>query len=88
MPPSKDTETKTSKENWTKHQELLLLTWAERASGYAWLHSQSVHKRMNLCISVPSSVFGYIAGATTLLSDATFNVYKKVLLVWQVFLLV
>ena len=61
MPPSKDTEkTKTSKENWTKHQELLLLTWAERASGYAWLHSQIVHyyKRMNLCISVPSSVFG------------------------------
>ena len=77
MSSSKDTEkTKSSKENWTKHQELLLLTWAERASGYAWLHSQSVHyyKRMNLCISVPSSVFGYIAGATTLLSDATFNV--------------
>jgi len=57
--------------NWTPQQEQLLITWAEKASGYAWLHTQSVNyfKHRNLYISIPASIFGYIAGATTLLTD-------------------
>ena len=56
---------------WTSQQEKLLITWAEKASGYAWLHSRSVHyfKHRNLYISIPASIFGYIAGATALLTD-------------------
>lgn len=57
--------------HWTSQQEQLLITWAEKASGYAWLHNRSVHyfKHRNLYISIPASIFGYIAGATTLLTD-------------------
>jgi hypothetical protein len=64
------------KTQWTKQQEDLLISWAEKASGYAWLHEKTVHyyKRNNMYIAIPSSIFGYIAGATTLLSDETFNV--------------
>ena len=29
--------------NWTDEQEQLLITWAEKSSGYAWLHSHSVN---------------------------------------------
>ena len=58
---------------WTSQQEQLLVTWAEKASGYAWLHTRSINyfKHRNLYISVPASVFGNIAGATTLLSNPT-----------------
>ena len=64
---------------WTLEQEQLLITWAEKASGYAWLHSRSVNyfKHRNLYISIPASIFGYIAGATTLLSD---NVDSNIIL--------
>ena len=57
--------------HWTSQQEQLLVTWAEKASGYAWLHTRSVNyfKHRNLYISIPASIFGYIAGATTLLTD-------------------
>jgi len=57
--------------DWTFEQEQLLVIWAEKASGYAWLHSRSVNyfKHRNLYISIPASIFGYIAGATTLLSN-------------------
>ena len=56
---------------WNSQQEQLLVIWSEKASGYAWLHSRSVNyfKHRNLYISIPASIFGYIAGATTLLSN-------------------
>jgi len=57
--------------NWTYQQEQLLVIWAEKASGYAWLHTRSVNyfKHRNLYISIPASIFGYIAGTATLLTD-------------------
>ena len=63
---------------WTAEQEQLLVTWAEKSSGYAWLHSQSVNyfKHRNLYISIPAAFFGYIAGATTLLTESGNNVLK------------
>ena len=56
---------------WTKQQEQLLVQWAEKASGYAWLHTRCVNyfRHRNLYISIPASIFGYIAGATTLLAN-------------------
>jgi hypothetical protein len=54
---------------WTEKQEQLLITWAEKASGYAWLHNHSIayFRWKNRCISIPASVFGYGAGASALL---------------------
>jgi hypothetical protein len=61
--------------SWTDELEQLLITWAEKASGYAWLHQKSAisFKKRNLCISIPSSIFGYLSGITLLLSNEVFN---------------
>jgi len=63
------------KKNWTMPLEQLLVTWAEKASGYAWLHQKSAttFKKRNLCLSIPASIFGYVAGITVLLSNDVFN---------------
>ena len=63
------------KKNWTMPLEQLLVTWAEKASGYAWLHQKSAitYKKRNLCLSIPASIFGYVAGITVLLSNDVFN---------------
>ena len=60
-----------SKNQWTDPQEQLLITWAEKASGYAWLHQKSIgyFKIRNMCIAIPSVLSGYIAGTGTLLSE-------------------
>ena len=67
--------------NWTDEQEQLLVTWAEKSSGYAWLHSHSVnlYRYRNLAIAIPGSLFGYIAGSVTLLGHETDNTWKTVL---------
>jgi hypothetical protein len=67
--------------NWTEEQEQLLITWAEKASGYAWLHSHSVNlfRHRNLAIAIPASLFGYIAGSVSLLGHASENTWKTVL---------
>lgn len=60
---------------WCNDHERLLLTWCERASGYAWLHSQShmYYKKWSSYISVPSGILSYIAGGTTLLTSDSFS---------------
>jgi hypothetical protein len=75
-----DKDTSKSKKIWTTEQEQLLIAWAEKASGYAWLHSKCIHyyKKRNWILSIPASIFGYLAGATTLLSNNSFdNFYIK-----------
>jgi len=61
-----------SKNKWTNPQEQLLITWAEKASGYAWLHQKSIgyFKRRNMYIAIPSAFCGYIGGTGTLLLDS------------------
>ena len=68
--------------NWTEEQEQLLITWAEKASGYAWLHSHSVnlYRHRNLAIAIPASLFGYIAGSVSLLGHDNDNNWKTVLI--------
>ena len=63
------------KKNWTTPLEQLLVTWAEKASGYAWLHQKSTiaFKKRNLWLSIPASIFGYVAGITVLLSNDVFS---------------
>ena len=58
-----------TKYNWTEQQEQLLITWAEKSSGYSWLHSKSInyYRYKNLWISMPAAVISYIAGSTSLI---------------------
>ena len=61
---------------WTHQQEQLLVTWAEKASGSAWLHSKSIshYRHRSYWLAVPACVFGYAAGMTsfgTTETDAT-----------------
>lgn len=60
-----------TKKIWTESLEQLILTWAEKASGYAWLHNNScsLYKKRNLYISIPASIFSYIAGVIILFSN-------------------
>ena len=59
------------KKAWTDSQEQLLITWAEKASGYAWLHQKSIsyYKYRNLLVTIPAAILGYTAGSVTLLSE-------------------
>jgi hypothetical protein len=68
-------------DGWTDEQEQLLITWAEKSSGYAWLHTNSVnyYRQKNMMISIPASLFGYIAGSVTLISRDETNNWKTVL---------
>ena len=56
---------------WTEQQESLLISWAEKSSGYGWLHNRCINyynKRSRL-ISIPASILGYISGTATLLNN-------------------
>lgn len=52
---------------WTPQQEQLLVTWAEKASGSAWLHTRSVsyYRHLGYYLAVPACLFSYAAGMTS-----------------------
>jgi hypothetical protein len=55
---------------WTKELEQLLIAWAEKASGYAWLHNKSIalYKNRNLYLAVPAALFAYTSATVTLMT--------------------
>lgn len=59
---------------WTNQHMALLVSWAERASGYRWLHERSakVFNNRGRLISIPASIIGYLSGGT-ILSDVLTN---------------
>ena len=52
------------KESWTPQQERILKIWAEKASGWAWLHERSsrYYNRLTNRFSYPSIVLSTISG--------------------------
>ena len=58
-----------TKYKWNEQQEQLLITWAEKSSGYSWLHSKSMnyYRHKNLYISVPAAILSYVAGSASLI---------------------
>lgn len=72
--PTSNTNTLTTIE-WNQALEQLLITWAEKANGHAWLHSRCInhYKQKSLWITIPAAVFGYLAGTTTLLGGESLN---------------
>jgi hypothetical protein len=66
-----DTSRTTIKRNrWTKQQESLLVSWAEKASGHSWLHNRCINHyiRRSHYIAIPAGICGYIAGTATLIN--------------------
>lgn len=74
------THTTRKRNRWTKQQESLLVSWAEKASGYSWLHNRCINhyiKRSHY-IAIPAGICGYIAGTATLINtgnSAHYNTY-------------
>ena len=65
---------------WTENQEQLLVGWAEKASGYVWLHNRGTQyfKKRNRYISIPAVFFAYAAGSSAfLLTDEIDLFYIK-----------
>lgn len=60
---------------WNEALEQLLITWAEKANGHAWLHSRCInhYKQKSKWITIPAAIFGYLAGTTTLLGGDSLN---------------
>lgn len=60
---------------WTEEHERLLVSWAERASGYRWLHDKAakLYDRYGMYINIPASVIGYLSGGTILANAADKN---------------
>jgi hypothetical protein len=56
---------------WTIELENLLIAWAEKASGYAWLHNRSIalFKSRNMYLAVPAAMFAYTSASVTLLTS-------------------
>jgi hypothetical protein len=53
---------------WTVQEECLLASWAERASGYRWLHDQSAkyYDYLNRFLEIPVSILSYLSGGAIL----------------------
>lgn len=49
---------------WSREQEMILKTWAEKAAGYRWLHEQSArhYRRLNNRYVYPQIVLSTLAG--------------------------
>ena len=60
---------------WTVELENLLIAWAEKASGYAWLHNRSIalFKSRNMYLAVPAAMFAYTSASVTLLTSQYSN---------------
>ena len=57
---------------WTVQEECLLASWAERASGYRWLHDQSAkyYDYLNRFLEIPVSILSYLSGGAILRSNS------------------
>jgi hypothetical protein len=53
---------------WTHTEEELLAGWAERASGYRWLHDQTSkhYDKYNKMLEIPVSILSYLSGGAIL----------------------
>ena len=83
---------------WNKPEEELLQTWAERASGWAWLHdkSQRYYAKQSNYLMYPSIILNTITGGIGFLSSSNFlwisyiiacmNIFSAILISFQKFL--
>lgn len=57
---------------WSREQEEMLVSWAEKAAGLRWLHmeSQKHYKTINDILSLPVIVITTVAGVSSFVSNA------------------
>lgn len=57
-----------SQATWTRQEEELLASWAERAAGYRWLHDRTskYYDSMNRFLEIPVSILSYLSGGAIL----------------------
>jgi hypothetical protein len=57
---------------WTPEQEELLAEWAEKASGYRWLHSRSekVYRKRNYTFTIPVIILSTLTGTANFAMDS------------------
>jgi len=61
-----------SLEKWTPEQEELLAEWAEKASGYRWLHSRSekLYRKRNYTFTIPVIILSTLTGTANFAMDS------------------
>lgn len=66
---------------WSDAEEELLAGWAERASGYRWLHDKSskMFERYSMFLGIPASVIAYLSGGTVLAMDMENSAMKYII---------
>ena len=59
-------------EKWTPEQEGLLAEWAEKASGYRWLHSRSekLYRKRNYTFTIPVIILSTLTGTANFAMDS------------------
>ena len=59
-------------EKWTPEQEELLAEWAEKASGYRWLHSRSekLYRKRNYIFTIPVIILSTLTGTANFSMDS------------------
>ena len=59
-------------EKWTPEQEELLAEWAEKASGYRWLHSRSekLYRKRNYIFTIPVIILSTLTGTANFAMDS------------------
>lgn len=65
---------------WTRQEEELLASWAERASGYRWLHDKTskYYDSMNRFLEIPVSILSYLSGGAILSGTMGENVARYI----------
>lgn len=65
---------------WTRQEEELLASWAERAAGYRWLHDKTskYYDSMNRFLEIPVSILSYLSGGAILSGNLGENVGRYI----------
>lgn len=69
---NKEPKKEKAMEKWTPEQEELLAEWAEKASGYRWLHSRSekLYRKRNYTFTIPVIILSTLTGTANFAMDS------------------
>ena len=69
---NKEPKKEVVRSKWTREQEELLAEWAEKASGYRWLHSRSekLYRKRNYTFTIPVIILSTLTGTANFAMDS------------------
>jgi len=73
-------------QTWNKKEEEILQSWAEKASGWAWLHdkSQRYYKNQSDCLTYPSIVITTVSSGLGFTSNHMFKYLNYIIAVMNI----